>query len=133
MPLAVKPRLRVLAGADIALGPGKVALLDAIEEHGTLAGAAQALEMSYMRAWKLVQTMNACFREPLVETSRGGTAHGKAALTPAGREVRALYRAMEKACLQAVQPMWEELTPYLITEPEADAQPRRGDSIKPGA
>jgi len=112
----VKPRLRVLAGDDIALGPGKVALLDAIEEHGTLAGAAQALEMSYMRAWKLVQTMNACFREPLVQTSRGGTVRGKAALTPAGRAVRDLYRAMEGACLQAVQPLSEELASYLAGE-----------------
>jgi len=115
--MTVKPRLRVLAGADIALGPGKVALLDAIEEHGTLVGAAQVLEMSYMRAWKLVQTMNVCFREPLVETSRGGTARGKAALTPTGRAVRDLYRAMEGACLQAVRPLWDEMRAYLDGEP----------------
>jgi len=109
----LKPRLRVLRGTEIALGPGKVALLDAIEEAGTLAGAAQALGMSYMRVWKLVRTMNACFREPLVETSRGGTGHGKATLTDTGRRVRALYRAMEATCLEATQPSWEELTSYL--------------------
>ncbi|HKH46054.1 MAG TPA: LysR family transcriptional regulator [Thermoanaerobaculia bacterium] len=116
MPTALKPRLRVLHGSEIALGPGKVALLDAIEESGTLAGAAQALEMSYMRVWKLVRTMNACFREPLVETSRGGTGHGKATLTDTGRAVRALYRAMDAACLQAAQPAWEELTSYLAPD-----------------
>lgn len=109
----LSPRLRVLHGTDIALGPGKVALLDAIEESGTLAGAAQALGMSYMRAWKLVQTMNACFREPLVETSRGGHQHGKAGLTDTGRRVRELYRSMEETCLQAVQPSWEELAGYM--------------------
>jgi molybdate transport system regulatory protein len=113
----LKPRLRVLHGTEIALGPGKVALLDAIEESGTLAGAAQALGMSYMRAWKLVRTMNACFREPLVETSRGGTGHGKALLTETGRRVRALYRAMEDTCLQAVEPSWNELTAHLADPP----------------
>lgn len=122
MTTVLKLRLRVLHGSEIALGPGKVALLDAIEEAGTLAGAAQALGMSYMRAWKLVRTMNACFREPLVETSRGGAGHGKAALTPAGRRARALYRAMEAACLQAAEPAWAELTAQLAEPavPEAD-------------
>lgn len=113
VPTTLSPRLRVLHGTDIALGPGKVALLDAIEESGTLAGAAQALGMSYMRAWKLVRTMNACFREPLVETSRGGQGHGKAQLTETGRRVRELYRSMEESCLRAAQPEWAELMGYL--------------------
>ncbi len=112
----LKLRFRILHGTEIALGPGKVALLDAIEESGTLAGAAQSLGMSYMRAWKLVRTMNACFREPLVETSRGGAGHGKAALTAAGRQVCALYRSMEAVCLAATAPSWEELT-ALLAEP----------------
>ena len=95
------------------LGPGKVALLDAIEETGTLAGAAQAMGMSYMRAWKLVQTMNACFREPLVVTSRGGNRHGTAVLTETGQAVRALYRRMEESCLSAAAPLTAELASYL--------------------
>ncbi len=120
--MTVKPRLRILAGDVIALGPGKVALLDSIDQHGTLAGAAQALEMSYMRAWTLVQTMNACFREPLIETSRGGTARGKATLTPTGRAVRDLYRAMETACLQAVEPLREELSSYLMETASSEGE-----------
>lgn len=110
---SVRPRIRVLRGSDIALGPGKVALLDAIEEAGTLAGAAQSLGMSYMRAWKLVQTMNACFREPLVETTRGGKAHGHAALTGSGRAVRDLYRRMEAEFQEAVDGSWQELRKHL--------------------
>jgi molybdate transport system regulatory protein len=110
---SVRPRIRVLLGSDIALGPGKVDLLDAIEEAGTLAGAAQRLGMSYMRAWKLVQTMNACFREPLVETTRGGKAHGHAALTDSGRSVRDLYRRMEAEFLVAVDGSWQELRAHL--------------------
>lgn len=109
----LRPRIRVLRGSAIALGPGKVDLLDAIEETGTLAGAAQRLEMSYMRAWKLVQAMNACFREPLVETSRGGTGHGHASLTETGRAVRDLYRRMEADGRRAMDPAWRELQGYL--------------------
>ena len=113
---SVRPRIRVLLGADIALGPGKVDLLDAIEEAGTLAGAAQHLDMSYMRAWKLVQTMNACFREPLVETTRGGKGHGHAVLTASGKAVRDLYRKMEAEFLAAVEGSWEELKTHLADE-----------------
>lgn len=105
----VLPRLRVLVGGEIALGPGKVALLEAIEAHGTLAQAADALDMSYMRAWKLVQTMNVCFRGPLVETARGGRGKGSARLTPLGREVARLYRRMEAESLQAVSATWTTL------------------------
>ncbi|HEX3131591.1 MAG TPA: LysR family transcriptional regulator [Thermoanaerobaculia bacterium] len=115
---SVRPRIRVLRGSDIALGPGKVDLLDAIEEAGTLAGAAQRLGMSYMRAWKLVQTMNACFREPLVETTRGGKAHGHAALTDSGKAVRDLYRKMEAEFQDAVDGSWQELRAYLAEQEE---------------
>lgn len=101
-----------MLGPEVALGPGKVDLLDAIEETGTLAGAAQRLGMSYMRAWKLVQAMNSCFREPLVETSRGGRGHGQAALTGTGRALRDLYRRMEAESLRAVEPSWQELQAY---------------------
>src|SRR5262249_36744562 len=86
----VLPRIRVLCGGEIALGPGKVALLQAIHDGGCLAAAARDLGMSYMRAWKLVQTMNACFREPLVRKQRGGRFHGSTVLTPVGERVLAL-------------------------------------------
>lgn len=113
LPSTLRPRIRVLRGSDIALGPGKVDLLDAIEETGTLAGAAQRLGMSYMRAWKLVQAMNVCFREPLVETSRGGSGHGHAFLTDSGKAVRDLYRRMEADSLRAADPAWQDLKAYL--------------------
>jgi len=62
--------------------------------------------MSYMRAWGLVRTMNRCFKRPLVQAQRGGTGHGAAALTPAGKRVLALYRAMEKQSSRAVARSW---------------------------
>lgn len=110
---SVRPRIRVLRGSTIALGPGKVDLLDAIEAAGTLSGAAQRLGMSYMRAWKLVQAMNACFREPLVETARGGSVHGGASLTETGKTVRDLYKRMEAEGRQAMEPAWTEMRRHL--------------------
>jgi molybdate transport system regulatory protein len=110
---AVRPRLRVLHGEEIALGPGKVNLLEAIERAGTLAEAARSLGMSYMRAWHLLQTMNACFKEPLVHTSRGGSARGSATLTATGQAVVAAYRRMEAESLRALEPAWQELLRHL--------------------
>lgn len=107
------PRFRVLRGDQIALGPGKAALLEAIDRRGTLAEAAKLVGMSYMRAWKLLQTMNSCFKEPLVTTSRGGSERGHAALTPTGREVLALYRQLEGLALEASEPAWQQLQKLL--------------------
>jgi molybdate transport system regulatory protein len=98
----VKPRIRVMKGSEIVLGPGKADLLDALQATGSLRKATAALRMSYMRAWQLVRTMNGAFREPLVALARGGASHGGATLTPAGTKVLALYRAMEKQSLRAV-------------------------------
>ncbi len=105
----VSPRIRVRRGDEIALGPGKVALLEAIHTGGSLTAAARGLGMSYMRAWKLVQTMNACFREPLVTTHRGGKTHGSAVLTSTGERALALYRSMEEASREAMAASWREL------------------------
>src|SRR5262245_18607154 len=79
---SVQPRLRLVHRGEIALGPGKADLLDALARTGSLAQAAREMEMSYMRAWSLVRTMNAAFRRPLVTTRRGGQGRGGAALTP---------------------------------------------------
>jgi len=102
-------RIRVLRGGEILLGPGKVDLLDAIRRRGNLRAAALELEMSYMRAWKLVQMMNRVFREPLVEAERGGAERGHAMLTPMGKAVLALYREMERSGLAASRPIFRRL------------------------
>jgi molybdate transport system regulatory protein len=107
------PRLRILRGREIVLGPGKADLLEAIARTGTLRGAAGDLGMSYMRAWKLVQMMNRSFRDPLVLYARGGRTHGGASLTPAGEAVLSLYRKMERASLRANASGWKRLRALL--------------------
>jgi molybdate transport system regulatory protein len=93
----MKPHLtfRLILGDDIALGPGKVQLLETIRETGSIAAAGRAMGMSYKRAWHLVDTMNRCFTHPLVEASKGGAHGGGAHLTPLADEVIALFRRLE--------------------------------------
>jgi molybdate transport system regulatory protein len=90
------PRVRVLFGESVALGPGKADLLQAIADTGSITRAARSMNMSYRRAWLLIDAMNRDFREPIVETARGGTGGGGAGLTPLGRDVLGRYREMER-------------------------------------
>lgn len=89
-------RIRIIRRGEIVLGPGKADLLEAIRRRGNLRAAAAELEMSYMRAWNLVQTMNRAFRDRVVETDRGGAERGHALLTRTGAAVLAAYREMER-------------------------------------
>ena len=82
---------------DIALGPGKRELLDHIDEHRSISAAARAMGLSYRRAWLLVDTMNRCFRAPVVSTDRGGSHGGGAALTPFGKTILERFRTLEAA------------------------------------
>jgi molybdate transport system regulatory protein len=107
------PRLRVVCAEEIALGPGKADLLSLVDETGSIREAAERMNMSYMRAWKLIQTMNACFREPLVVAERGGNVRGGARLSKTGQKALALYRQMERTCLQKSEKSWRELSSLL--------------------
>jgi molybdate transport system regulatory protein len=97
-----KPGVRILLGGASSLGPGKVALLEEIGRCGSISGAARAMEMSYRRAWLLVESMNTSFTQPLVATATGGRRGGGAALTDFGREVLCRYREMEQKAQQAI-------------------------------
>jgi molybdate transport system regulatory protein len=88
-------RLRIKYGEEIAIGPGKIAILEAIAETGSISGAGRKLGMSYRRAWLLVDQMNQYFKEPVVRAATGGTLGGGTALTSVGLEVIQLYRAIE--------------------------------------
>jgi molybdate transport system regulatory protein len=92
-PLKLKAQL--FCGGETAMGPGKADLLEAIEREGSISAAGRAMGMSYRRTWLLVDTMNRCWQEPLVETTPGG-GHGRGArLTASGRRILADYRALE--------------------------------------
>ena len=97
----IRFRLRITKGDDIAVGPGKVDLLEAIGASGSITAAAKELGMSYRRAWLLVDTMNRCFTGPVVAAEAGGTRGGGTALTPLGAEVVRRYRRSEALAAKA--------------------------------
>jgi molybdate transport system regulatory protein len=97
----VQFRLRITKDRDIAVGPGKIDLLEAIAATGSISSAARRLAMSYRRAWLLVDTMNRCFKGPVVAAGAGGQRGGGAALTPLGAEVVRRYRHAEALAARA--------------------------------
>lgn len=86
--------LRVLLGEVTILGPGKVELLQHIQETGSISEAARRMDMSYQRAWRHVKVMNDLFPLPLVSSSRGGAVRGGASLTEHGEKVLAAYQEL---------------------------------------
>lgn len=91
------------------LGPGKVALLESIGQRRSIAAAARDHDMSYRRAWLLVDDLNRAFSEPVVETFPGRSQGAGAALTAFGTRLVALFRATERRCLKAASPSLREI------------------------
>ena len=91
------------AHRDLAIGPGKVALLEAIRDTGSITAAARQLGMSYRRAWLLVDETNRCLVGPAVATASGGEKGGGSALTALGAELVLRYRALEHETAIAVR------------------------------
>ncbi len=89
-------RLDLASGARI--GPGKVAVLEAIARSGSISGAARTLHISYRRTWELVEDLNATLGAPVVQTAAGGSGGGGASLTDLGQAVVTRYRAIEADC-----------------------------------
>jgi molybdate transport system regulatory protein len=100
---APRPQIRIMLRKAIAMGPGKADLLRAIEETGSISAAARTLGMSYRRAWLLVDTMNQCFKSPVVETLTGGQRGGGARVSELGHEVLRRYLEMEAKAAASVQ------------------------------
>lgn len=122
----MKPDLRfhILAaegGAALAIGPGKMALLEAIATTGSISAAARALGMSYRRAWVLVDETNRCLAKPAVATAAGGERGGGTALTEFGSAFLAAYRAIERDARDGVD---TRLAPFLGRVPPRVAKRR---------
>lgn len=109
----VKFRMRVSVGDVIAVGPGKIALLEAIAQTRSITAAARSLEMSYRRAWMLVDQLNTTLKEPAVRSAIGGEHGGGSELTQVGIELISLYRRIEAqatvACVADLERLLELL------------------------
>ncbi|NTG29353.1 winged helix-turn-helix domain-containing protein [Rhizobium rhizogenes] len=99
---SLKPVLRVHFSGQERLGRGKMELLEHIRETGSISAAGRAMDMSYRRAWLLISELNHMFREPVVESQRGGQKGGGALLTPFGEELLQRFRSMEGAVRAAI-------------------------------
>ena len=93
--------LRIVLSRAGAIGPGKIRLLELIDTAGSISAAGRAMDMSYRRAWLLVEELNHLFREPVATTKLGGKSGGGAALTPFGHSLVRHYRAIEAAAAAA--------------------------------
>lgn len=111
-------RIRIVFGDADMFGPGKAELLERIDRCGSIAAAGREMDMSYKRAWQLVGMLNAMFREPLVDSTRGGPGGGGAALTETGKTVLSLYRAVEAEAAACSLPRLDTLRRMLSDIPE---------------
>ena len=110
------------------IGPGKIELLERIDETGSISAAGRAMDMSYRRAWLLVDAMNRTFNAPVVATRFGGTSVGRAKLTPLGREIVQLYREIGEAAEVAAKSKVTRLE-HLISQGKR-RQPSKADQAK---
>lgn len=119
----LKLKLQLACGDSYAIGPGKADLLEAIDREGSITGAGRALGMSYRRCWLLVDEMNRCFRERMVETLSGGGPERGARLSGFGRSMLAAYRALElEAAGIAASESYRTLAAGILEEPDPKSE-----------
>lgn len=108
-------RMRVTQGDVISVGPGKITLLEAIRETRSITAAAKSIDMSYRRAWILVDEINASLKEAAVHSAKGGEHGGGSRLTAAGERLVDLYRRIEAraiaSCAEEVEQLLALLAP----------------------
>jgi molybdate transport system regulatory protein len=101
-PYAARGRVWVEGPGGTFLGYGRVVLLERIREHGSISAAARSMEMSYRRAWRLVDSMNRQSSNPVVISTTGGRGGGGARLTPEGERAIAAFWSL-----------WQDLQGFL--------------------
>ena len=98
----IRLNLRLTFSRGVPLSHGKAELMELIRETGSIRQAAAKMDMSYRRAWLLVDELNHLFREPAIETKQGGKSGGGAALTAFGEELVKRFRAMEARTMKTL-------------------------------
>jgi molybdate transport system regulatory protein len=83
------------------IGPEHIGLLEAVDETGSIAGAARTVRLTYGRAKHLICDVNDHCSEASVQLVRYHGSKSRMMLTSAGREVVRLYRAWEQRALES--------------------------------
>jgi molybdate transport system regulatory protein len=94
--IQIKATLRVFNGEDKLFGPGKLELLQFIQETGSISQAAKKMGLSYKKAWDMVNSLNQLCKNPIVQAQTGGVKGGKTVLTPEGLELMDAFRVLQK-------------------------------------
>jgi molybdate transport system regulatory protein len=118
-------RFRIDFSPSNHLGPGKIAVLEAVQAAGSISDAARTLNMSYRRAWLLVSSLNAAFAEPVVVSVTGGKGGGGAQVTEFGRRLIAHYRALEHDIAQLAKQRLAEIVPCIAAQFISHVRPAR--------
>jgi molybdate transport system regulatory protein len=105
-----------MCGEEIAMGPGKADLLDAIAAHRSISAAGRAMGMSYRRTWLLVDAMNRCWQVPLVATVPGNQKAG-AHLTALGEQILTQYRQLQSEAEREAQAGFATIADHLLPAP----------------
>ena len=108
----LRPRLKLWIESDdggVGLSEWRVALLEAVAEHGSLVAAARALGVPHRTAWQRIQEMEACLGTHLVDTTSGGASGGSSQLTASGRELVERYQALRAGLEEVVQSRYRDL------------------------
>src|ERR1700730_4790034 len=95
--------VRIDLDSEGRIGPGKIQLLENIRELGSISAAGRAMDMSYKRAWDLVDEINRICRQAAGERETGGKNGGGAVLTPFGVSLVSRYRKIERDAATAVR------------------------------
>ena len=120
---AVSLIVRIDLGPHGRLGPGKILLLENIEQLGSISAAGRAMNMSYRQAWDLVDQLNRAFTTPVVASQTGGKSGGGAALTPFGRELIGHYRSITERTAQSAAADVAAITALLRPAPTGEPAP----------
>ncbi len=119
--------IRIDLDDEAALGPGKMRLLELIDSEGSIRGAAAAMDMSYRRAWLLLQDIESVMGSPVTTAVTGGAHGGGTSLTDTGRAVVERYRAIEKIASASADAEMRALAQ--LARPAARAGVKRKSSV----
>jgi molybdate transport system regulatory protein len=109
-------RIRIDFAENVHVGPGKIALLEAIKSTGSISDAARSLSMSYRRAWMLINSLKQGFSEAVTISAAGGAGGGGARVTTFGTSLIKQYRSLEREVGRLGAQRLTDITPHVVAK-----------------
>ncbi|WP_040727770.1 winged helix-turn-helix domain-containing protein [Thiomicrorhabdus sp. Kp2] len=105
----IRARFWITGDQSGYIGIGRIQLLEKIEQHGSMSQAAKSMGMSYKKAWKLIEELNAMYDEPMIMKLKGGKSGGGSVLTPRGKKIIEDYKLVEQEIEQLLKKLSNRL------------------------